>query len=288
MFDYIMKNPILFYGIFAVICLIFLIILAVIINKVKIKKERKKLKKTSDSILVEHYEDNIDEEKSLEKAIAELEEKAEERNPEKVTTSFQRELDDITDNLNDKTNVEEKKAVVEEDITSSLNIESVLLKMKEDLTQKDEKQIYEFEKEQEENAIISYKELLEANGLTKKEMEGIKKADELFEDKPKHEYSDDLEIVDVDIIEEEPKNKDFDLNNELEEVKKSLIKEKPKKEDDSKKFKMTEFLSPVYGRIEDKLEYPTIPNLTKAKEQSIKNLKNEDFLNALKAFRENL
>lgn len=282
MFEYIMRNPILFYSIFAVICLIFLIVLAVIINKARNKKERKKLKKTSDSILTEHFEPDNEPEISLEKAIAELEEKAQEKNPENLVESF-------TNSESEKNIVQEpvldEKVVEEKEYTSSLDIESVLSKMKQDLTKKDENEIFEFEKEQEESAIISYRELLEANGLTEKEMQNRKKAQEILNIKPQHELSEELEVLDIAEIEDDSKKTSFNIEDlkSIKEVK-EIIQEK----DDNKKFKMTEFISPIYGRIEDKLEYPTIPNISKTKDGDIKNLKNEDFLNALKAFRGNL
>ena len=53
------------------------------------------------------------------------------------------------------------------------------------------------------------------------------------------------------------------------------------------KFKMSEFISPVYGRMEPKLNYPTIPNLDE-KQKSISQLDDEEFLSVLKAFRQNL
>ncbi len=87
-----------------------------------------------------------------------------------------------------------------------------------------------------------------------------------------------------------------------------------------KKFQTTEFISPIYGRLDNKAKYPTIPNFKEGKEdirkeikseikkeeiptvnsnmelEKVLNLKalseeikrNDDFLNMLKEFRKNL
>ena len=117
-------------------------------------------------------------------------------------------------------------------------IKSVLEKMEKDLEKEKEGDIETFEREQEEKAIISYQELLKQAG----------KLRELTEDK---------------------KNQDLKKDIKIEEVK----KEEKKEPEEHKKFKNTEFISPVYGK-----EAP----------ESIINRKNQEFLNSLKDFRRNL
>lgn len=49
-----------------------------------------------------------------------------------------------------------------------------------------------------------------------------------------------------------------------------------KKNKKDKKFKVSEFISPIYGRIETKLDYPTIPSEDKS-QKSISELKDDEF-----------
>ena len=77
----------------------------------------------------------------------------------------------------------------------------------------------------------------------------------------------------------------------IENISSSSIKEEPKK------FKKSDFISPIYGIIDEKLEYPTVK-----KNENILDIMNtrdynklteeierqEEFLNALKEFRKNL
>ena len=105
--------------------------------------------------------------------------------------------------------------------------------MEKDLEKEQEGDIETFEREQEEKAIISYQELLKATG----------KLRELTKENVKEE----IQIEDIE--------------------KEETVKEEPKK------FKNTEFISPVYGK-----EAP----------ESVMNRKNQEFLNSLKDFRRNL
>ena len=103
--------------------------------------------------------------------------------------------------------------------------------------------------------------------------------------------SSDLAIINIEDI-EEMDNIEFDVEDKFKEIKENKkvnasieidVKDEPKK------FKMSEFISPIYGRIESKLEYPTIPSTKNNKEKkSISELTDDEFLNALKAFRQNL
>lgn len=100
-----------------------------------------------------------------------------------------------------------------------------------------------FEQEQEEKAIISYQELLNT----------VKQNDESFE----------LEDS-IDEINQPIENMEQIENNQALENNEILIDDKPIQE---KKFKNSEFISPVFGKQSNK---------------------NDDFLKALKDFRNNL
>ena len=180
--------------------------------------------------------------------------------------------------------------------------------MQEDLTKRDEKQILEFEQDQEENAIISYQELLKANGKEISKDETKFDLNDFFEelvDKTKKSYNlsdinktGDLSIITIDDDMEEQNNFEsgFDIQKPVEEINNINSKSSTpmlehididKKNKKDKKFKVSEFISPIYGRIETKLDYPTIPSEDKS-QKSISELKDDEFLNALKAFRQNL
>ena len=108
-----------------------------------------------------------------------------------------------------------------------------------------------FEEEQEANAIISYQELVEAVRAKKEQLNANKNVtvssviESLENDKVTN-------VVDTEVVE----NNDVTLT--VEEIK----------EENPKKFKNSEFISPIFGKDSNKT--------------------NEDFLNNLKDFRSNL
>ena len=105
------------------------------------------------------------------------------------------------------------------------DIEMMLELMQRDLNDKDIDVVKNFEDEQEAKSIISYQELLRANN--------------------KSQINAEPEAV-------KPVESDEQLKNEVDEIKSS--------EEPIKRFKNTEFISPIYGRLDSKAEYPTIPN----------------------------
>lgn len=119
------------------------------------------------------------------------------------------------------------------------DIEKVLESLEEN---KNSRPMTTFEEEQEANAIISYQELVEAVRL-KKELMGEKIVEKPIE---KINENVNLEIV--------------------EEVKEDKIDIEPKEE--VKKFKSSEFISPIFGKDSNRT--------------------NDDFLKELKDFRNNL
>lgn len=172
----------------------------------------------------------------------------------------------------------------------SVDLETLLEQMQHDLNNSNSKEdvIANFEHEQEEKAIISYQELVRANrrDTDKNTSEPLQ---ELIQ---KIDQGSVMEEAVLDI--EEPD--DVDLFEEM-------------KIEDEKKFKNTEFISPVFGKMEPNIEYPTIPpvNSRKARNQQVYDMnnielektldlepineeiqKNDEFLQSLKEFRKNL
>ena len=181
--------------------------------------------------------------------------------------------------------------------------------MQKDLEATPEEVVDNFEREQEEKAIISYQELVRQLKKGKKE-ENVIKVDEdtLTGNKSLNELVDEIK-------------------NPTREIK-ELEVSKEKELSDTKKFRNTDFISPIYGKMEDKLEYPKVKSFARNDIQTkldefdekygeyniesyLKEFKNdtnlntleqtldmepisnevkqnEDFLKALKEFRENL
>lgn len=192
----------------------------------------------------------------------------------------------------------------EEDVTTQIEqdteehlseIEILLEKMQSDLEKQDRDVIHTFEEEQEEKSIISYQELKAMKEKQSHEEEIIKYEQE------QEQYS-DLDMLQESVVTE------------------TLSTEKPKSVTTT--FSNSDFISPVYGKIETgKLDYPKIPNFkeefhidhnreeiifddvrVKLKDDEPVNLehtfdlgpiseeikKNDEFLKALKDFRNNL
>ena len=132
--------------------------------------------------------------------------------------------------------VEDKVEVVEEvtkDETEEkpLDIEAMLEQMQKDLNAKAEDVVATFEQEQEENSIISYQELVRS-------LKGEKVVKEPV------------------VVEKEQVKEPVQLSLD------TVIDDK--KEDISeKKFKNTDFISPIYGKMNEKLDYPTVPQFNK-------------------------
>lgn len=124
------------------------------------------------------------------------------------------------------------------------DIQSVLDKMENELENGPKEVSHTFEEEQEEKAIISYRELLKVAGKLKAE---IKENEEQMEKR-------------------EPQ-------------KVEIVKEIPKEED--RRFRGTEFISPVYGKQESVVQ-ETYAGRHEEKE------KTDDFLSQLKDLRKNL
>ena len=158
--------------------------------------------------------------------------------------------------------------------------------MQEDVNIKPEDVVKKFEEEQEEKAIISYKELVD--NVNQGKIEVVDDEDSsvnyvenlnLEEETPILSQSDENSSVTPEMVKEA-----------IENISNSSVKE-------VKKFKNSEFISPIYGIMEDKLEYPKVKkaenildimNTRDYNELTEEIKRQEEFLEALKTFRNNL
>lgn len=188
--------------------------------------------------------------------------------------------------------LDEKKIEIKQDTELEKNkseVEEMLAKMQKDLESKPEDVVSTFESEQEENSIISYQELL--NSVKQKEEKNVPIKVELdtpvIEIEEKKEYDDERTLL-------------IDVESNVEQ---SAL---------DKKFKNTDFISPIFGKQDNKIKYPTVPKIHRStnvseieikKEEVVNNRieksidtskladeirKNDDFLRALKDFRKSL
>lgn len=193
-----------------------------------------------------------------------------------------------------------------------LDLESMIERMQKDLDAKASEVVEKFESEQEEKSVISYQELVgnKVDALEMNDENALKEVeiDDILDVNTNNDSlilnsENDTFITDNSVTEEETivsqkdnfvnaiKTGDFDEFDEMKE---------------KGKFKATEFVSPIYGVQDIKIQYPTVQNMKEFKtpaknydkfelEQTL-NMeplsdeirKNEDFLNALKEFRKNL
>ncbi|MBE6151741.1 MAG: hypothetical protein E7165_00285 [Firmicutes bacterium] len=170
--------------------------------------------------------------------------------------------------------VEQKKDL------SSIDLESVLEKMQED-SSKTKDEIMTFEEEQEEKAIISYQELLNA---VKKNVNSVTEVKETQNDNINKE---EIKLTVESVLEPEVLKQD--------DKPKTVLKEESKQT----KFQNSEFISPIYGRVNNEMDYPTIKSFDEKNEEDLEktivmpkvNSKyddNDEFLKLLKEFRNNL
>lgn len=221
-----------------------------------------------------------------------------------------------------------------------LDLDSMIEKMQQDLDAKASEVVEKFENEQEEKSVISYQELVnKENSKTEEKIQNkavylndvfdkmdgahkntlvapeVKNDYEITEDNEKY-VTDDLKETYVNALELEEKSlldsqsvadeiSDLvttNLNKKDEYV--NAIKTGDFEEKEHTKFKSTDFISPIYGIQDIKVQYPTVQNIKNFRENNYKNIeleqtlnmaplseeikRDEDFLNALKEFRKNL
>lgn len=169
----------------------------------------------------------------------------------------------------------------------SVDLEAVLDKMQEDVNKTKVDEVKSFEEEQEEKAIISYQELLKA---VKRDVDDVTKVEIPSEEKPVVvEEEAKVQIMPEEVVEKSVSTPVVETMEEKETRKPS-------------KFQNSEFISPIYGRVNNDVKYPKIPAFREKQEpinheddlektivfDAIKNDDNDEFLKALKEFRNNL
>ena len=179
----------------------------------------------------------------------------------------------------------------------AFELEKILDQMQHDMEVKPEEAVRMFEEEQEQKAIISYQELVDSVNSNK--------IDVVDDEEGDMDYVAALEAQmnpSVDYKEEVISNK-IDNNNEVfdDYANKSHLDviDELNYDEAPKKFKSSELLSPVFGRMQPDFEYKKIGSFATTNnkveveqvagttvDNDIKN--NEDFLNALIEFRNNL
>lgn len=188
-------------------------------------------------------------------------------------------LDDLLNDekQEDEEMVEELDNKVEEqqDEKNRSTIEEVLKAMNEDLENQKYETIDKYEEDQEENAVISYQEL-------------VARKMALADDEQEEKHIEEV-ITKTSYIEDE----DGVTPVSFQKIELSEPEEAPQKS--SLKFSNSEFISPVFGRLENTMEYPTLKKTvetttfteTKVGEDDFLE-ETDEFLNTLKEFRKNL
>lgn len=223
----------------------------------------------------------------------------------------QEEIDELLNDIGKakprKEEVQVTKIEPKESSNQKINLEEMLTAMQNDLDKKNSNQIENFERDQEENAIISYKEL-------KKAAEEKKAATDIFE-KDQEENA----IISYKELETKhnPLEELFVKEEKIKPLSKAIAKIESPREIKDKKFKNTEFISPIYGKMDEHLDYPKVRSFNKEDDLSLNSYfgqdvsnyynektsneitpnmdqlseqlkKNDEFLKALKEFRSNL
>lgn len=166
-------------------------------------------------------------------------------------------------------------------------LESIIQKMQEDMEVKPEDVVKKFEEEQEEKAIISYQELVDNVRSGKIEV--------IDDDNSDINYVESL-IEDVNDLEP------ISTIEEVETVTPEMVKEaietisNTNNEEEPKKFKQSKIISPVFGYMDNNIEYSSVKKEntldimnTKDYDKLTEEIKRqEEFLQALKEFRNNL
>ena len=182
--------------------------------------------------------------------------------------------------------IEEELNSKEETVVSN-KLEEILKKMQEDIDTKPEDVVRKFEEEQEEKAIISYQELVDNVKAGKIEV--------IDDEESNINYVENLglevEAEPIMQIEEESSVTPEMVKEAIYNISESSVKEEPKK------FKKSEIISPIFGIMNDSIEYPKVKksenildimNTRDYNELTEEIKRQEEFLNALKEFRKNL
>lgn len=165
-------------------------------------------------------------------------------------------------------------------------LESLIEQMQQDIEMKPEEVVKKFEEDQEEKAIISYQELVDNVKQGKIDIVEDDNGDVNFVEQLTEEKTPVIETIE-------------DESSVTPEMVKEAIDTiaRDKKEEEVKTFKNSDFISPIYGKMEPNLDYPTVKrtenimdlmNTKDYNELSEEIRKQEEFLNALIEFRNNL
>ena len=182
--------------------------------------------------------------------------------------------------------IEEELNTKEDNVVTN-KLEEILQKMQEDIDTKPEDVVRKYEEEQEEKAIISYQELVDNVKAGKIEVIDDEESDVNYVENLKLDISTEP-IMEID---EEPSVTPQMVKDAIVNISESSVKEEPKK------FKKSEIISPIFGVMEENIEYPTIKktenmldimNTRDYNELTEEIKRQEEFLNALKEFRKNL
>ena len=184
--------------------------------------------------------------------------------------------------------------LTEEQIKAREELEKVFNQMNADLAKEPEKVVDTFEREQEENAIISYQELI-------KQVKGMEIKEEKKEavvESPKEVETKDLikNVISAELITEEPIKEEKKENylEALENLKPNIktldVEERKPYSGKKSKFNTSEIISPIFGRQEPKEieESFKMEEAYTAISQDEEQKQNSDFLQTLKEFRNNL
>ncbi len=184
---------------------------------------------------------------------------------------------------NDFIEAEKTESELEKIEEKPSELDNIIKKMQQDMEVKPEEVVKRFEEEQEKQAIISYKELVDSVKTGKIEVIDDEESDVNF----------------VENLIDEPINIESDESSVTPEMVKEAIEtiSHDSKKEEPKKFKQSEFISPIYGVMDTKLEYPKvrkqenildIMNTRDYNELTEEIKKQEEFLRVLKEFRNNL
>ena len=227
----IVSNNTLFIGVIVALCLVVVILVLLIVRAVRENKkiniyeeeledeEIKKVKNVKKEDIIDSPEEEekvVEKEKEieLEEPIEIEEEITEEEITERYEEEKQKELEEVKEE------------------NSNSEIEELLSRMEEDSKMRPEDVVANFEKEQEAQSIISYKELVDA---VKNRQEEI--------------YEDELESKPLATVSDCMKKRE-EMNESI-DVEELINTEEEPIELEATKFKKTDFISPVFGRVEE-------------------------------------
>ncbi len=209
-----------------------------------------------------------------------------------IVSGNKKNRDKIKEDFVEAEKIEAEKESIDKGENNTM-LEDIIQKMQSDIEVKPEDVVRKFEQEQEENAIISYQELLDNVKSNSSKVETI--VEEPSNINFVEAISSDIgePVTSVDTPNESSVTPEM-VRQAIENISKDSIKNSS----EEKKFKQSSFISPVYGILDDsKVEYPRvrkketildIMNTRDYNELTEEIKRQEEFLQALKEFRNNL